>query len=630
LIIDVHLTALLVSCSQIKIMAEDKNLSATPKLYHISNSGRGRGPRGPRSQTFTDTPGRSNNNYQHSRQGRGAGRGNVNHGRQPRQQANSSHQTRNNQRQRPRSHSHHDKEFKKIIDGPYAHLFCSERHGFALSRVLYPIEETSLSSCYKDGSTPKITSAQLEKWWESVKLVRCHIPYDETSSMQSILDRCPICLDEEMMAPHVAPCGHTFCLPCVLGYLNSVAKDLNAEAERICKTKQRVPEGKAIIIGSATKTSVAVTTVRARCPMCSSGNSAELTAGDSMVTYRELRPVVCVPVTVVKAKAVSGSLKHQGSRMKFVKLHRALDCPSPYLPLEGHKVRCGSAGASSSPTQRLLPDYPDGDDHEEECMYSRQYYVGCNEYDNVLKRSLDDLLKYSRKSGYCQVDAREKWNVSMAIEAVQASLRRWVGCGGADGGFRSMELEAKVNFTTCASLVELVITQRNVDAIDEIHANPALIEPGTVHLNPDMSECIYYQASDGQMCFLSGINMACLTYEFSLHATEQSEAPPSRNTMPLPDSIEGIVLAAESTIVTPELVKRKHFLSHLPLGFSVRDMWLPVSTSKLLLLIWDAGNRWSLQKLIGTAEATVVTNRCYPKLLLISFVPKYSAANLID
>ena len=60
---------------------------------------------------------------------------------QPAQQQN--HQQRQQQQQVKLSHHHHhyynrSTPTKKVISGPYTHLFCSERHTLASSRVLYP------------------------------------------------------------------------------------------------------------------------------------------------------------------------------------------------------------------------------------------------------------------------------------------------------------------------------------------------------------------------------------------------------------------------------------------------------------------------------------------------------------
>jgi hypothetical protein len=316
--------------------------------------------------------------------------------------------------------------------------------------------------------------------------------------------------------------------------------------------------------------------------MCNSGNSIELRAGDAMITYKDLRPVVCVPVSVVKAQTSGNKSRNVmlGTKMKFVKLHKRSDSLVPYLPLVNHRVRGGDCCVNKDSEldsawlqmENQLPDFPDGDDDVEECIYSRQYFAGCNEYDRVLERSLEELIRYRDESVHCRLDTREKWNVSMAIEAIQASLRRWMGSDGCDGGFRSIEVEVKANSVRETTMV-VPISNDSDNANEEADqtANSALVPPGTVHLNRDMDECLYYQAYDGQLCYLSGLNVACLLHEFSLYGNEHSmnESDRLRRTLPLPDYVEGTVVEVETMVVTPALVKRKHFLSHIPFGSSV-------------------------------------------------------------
>jgi hypothetical protein len=181
----------------------------------------------------------------------------------------------------------------------------------------------------------------------------------------------------------------------------------------------------------------------------SSGNSTQLNSGESIITYKDLRFVVFVPVGAVQVEPVSsgrGRPKQQqrGSRMRFVKLHRVAGCPAPYLPVEGERIR-GSMKRDDTTHSQSTFDLPDGDDDKEECIYSRQYFVGTSEYDSLLERNLNELIQYQDESAYCQMDSRERWNASMAVEAVQASIRRWAGTDGEDGGFRCMELMAKAN-----------------------------------------------------------------------------------------------------------------------------------------------------------------------------------------
>ena len=373
------------------------------------------------------------------------------------------------------------------------------------------------------------------------QVVKVDVSYSSHSGASSSCERCPICLDDDITCPVIAPCGHIFNLPCVLGYLNSVAKDLNDESGRTKKT------GTQSVVGTGgTSCSVTVTSVGARCPMCSSGSSLELTAGDSVITYKDLRPVQFVPVQSVNAAPVEKSRKKgcgpsSGSKLCFAKLHRVKDCPVPYLPLVGKRIRHSL-------------DFFDGDEDEDECVYSKHYFVGIDEYESTLKRNLSSLEKY-RESTYCKMDKREDWNVAMAINAVQALQRRI--CGNDNGGgFRQLEIDAKSNANSQTNR-ELIVGMSNSD---EDASKSGLLTPGTVNASDD--EYFWYQCVDGQPVFLTGLSLACLLHEF--------ETKSSGKSCPLPDELTGMaVLELERQILTPSLLRRKPFLSHLPLGTEV-------------------------------------------------------------
>ena len=481
------------------------------------------------------------------------------------------------QKQRPRSLSNQDKIHehylaKKSIEGPYAHLYCSQFHGFALSRsiICHQIgdqrsrsNESGILQLLQPYAHKNIDNQKLridEGWWDAVKVVRCFAPVNESDSKSnsSSFDRCPICLDEDMTVPYIAPCGHSFCLPCVLGYLNSVAKDLNQESER---NKQNTG------VASAT-----VTCVRARCPMCSSGSSTVLKAGEAMITYKDLRPLVFVPVMKVNT----------ATKMKFVKLHRRKRCSAPYLPLEGNRVR------GSQSTMQQLPDLPDGDDDLEAVTYSRHYYVGLEELSSLLQRQITELNNYQNEP-VCKVDPREGWNISMALEAVRASQRRWLNSGVVEG-FISVEMSLKLEHQQYLQQSTRFVQSSSTTAerrdeskaksdIESKSRTSSLLRHGTSHLQCELSESsrggtdeyAYYQSCDGQLCFISGLDVACLLNEFSLHKSlEQDKATNhDRSKMPLPDEVLATVLAGEEEILTHNLMKRKPFLSHFPLGSTI-------------------------------------------------------------
>jgi hypothetical protein len=146
-------------------MAEEKN-PLIPSKANPNNSGRGgRGFRGlrPQQTSNTSTAGRTSNQQP---KGRGSGLGQGNHASQPKHpsHASSNPHNRNLYKQRSRSHSYPDHNYKKSIEAPYyIHLYRSKQwHGFALSHILYPKEETTLSIPHEEGSQP--SNSTLQKW----------------------------------------------------------------------------------------------------------------------------------------------------------------------------------------------------------------------------------------------------------------------------------------------------------------------------------------------------------------------------------------------------------------------------------------------------------------------------------
>eukprot|EP00978_Attheya_sp_CCMP212_P036914 scaffold170744_cov56-Attheya_sp.AAC.1 len=101
---------------------------------------------------------------------------------------------------------------------------------------------------------------------------------------------------------------------------------------------------------------------------------------------------------------------------------------------------------------------------------------------------------------------------------------------------------------------------------------------GSMYLDKESSH--FYQASDGQLCFLSAFNINCLAYEFSVHpppplpnrdgtgealSTMKASESDEKKRQPLPDVLEANVVDTECLHLTPDLRKRMPFLSHLPL-----------------------------------------------------------------
>ena len=95
--------------------------------------------------------------------------------------------------------------------------------------------------------------------------------------------------------------------------------------------------------------------------------------------------------------------------------------------------------------------------------------------------------------------------------------------------------------------------------------------PGTMYMTDDMVQ--YYQAVDGQLCFLSGFNLNCLSNEFAAkdpvfeayNGGKDDDDHTLDNKPPFPDIVKGQVIDVEQVHLTPDILKRMPCFSHLPL-----------------------------------------------------------------
>ena len=159
--------------------------------------GRGRSLSTVSSLSSRDRGGRNNSNSSRGRHSR------QQHNNIPTRKQQNNKSGRGKGRGRPRSSSYNKSDAAAALlkkrSGPYAHLFCSERHSFGLSRVLYPLNDDKflLPTNIKEESSQRIASeTQFENWWESVRFVRCQVTMSDTNDGG---ERCPICLDEDMI-----------------------------------------------------------------------------------------------------------------------------------------------------------------------------------------------------------------------------------------------------------------------------------------------------------------------------------------------------------------------------------------------------------------------------------------------
>jgi len=420
------------------------------------------------------------------------------------------------------------------------HLHSSPDHAFILSRIA------------KQGYT--FSGPDISISWDAVRAVRFLAPASANQA-DTPHEICPICLDIFTSA-RITKCGHSFCYPCLLQHIHSS--------------------------GSIDATAVV------KCPCCS-----------LPIYVDDIRPVLFDTVQSPKTQ----------TRMKFVKLHRCKRSPTPYLPQRGQWKRSAPYSA---------PSMTDDDN-----IFSRFNYIDPVAYIEFLKTNQAELENYSEDMKNIVPSSLEIFFATMSIERVQRDIlaafaemddeqllverfkqeqagiyqkipdslffnRFSPDITGTDEVSTQMPRKESLvadcgqNFCRLSTGIDNDKRPRGESIGSESSGNLSHISESRLHkakrkpknlpasLYLEQDEYQFYQAIDGQMCFLSKFNMNCLTHEFSTHAPLPSpsimlDSSHGCNLIPLPDVVEGTVIEIESLHLTPEMRKRMPFLSHLPL-----------------------------------------------------------------
>jgi hypothetical protein len=382
--------------------------------------------------------------------------------------------------------------------------------------------------------------------WESVRIVKYLVA--STQLMDANQENCPVCLDTFSCA-RITKCGHCFCLPCLLRHVH---------------------------------TTTAVNPYQlVKCPCCA-----------LPVHVEDVRPVVMESIQPPKLH----------SRMKFTKLHRTKDCPAPFLPRKG-------AMKHSSPHACPLPTESDG-------AFSRFNYVDTAVYQVQLSANQCELEDKARE---LHAGDMELLFVQMSLETVRNEMRRaleeteeeqtWTDRfrqhqAGIYQPISRFLLARQISESLDHKVLENEPSSQeaegsegigrfrgesmgsegdrlgrpkrgySIDSADSYERRHSRRPPrqlphlqGSMYLEEGATQ--FYQASDGQICFLSNFNVQCLAAEFSINAPEEPTgdtltALQRRKLQPLPDEIDGNVVEIQHVHLTPEMRKRIPCLSHLP------------------------------------------------------------------
>jgi RING-type zinc-finger len=450
-------------------------------------------------------------------------------------------------------------------------LHSSPDHAFVISRQ--KVNHTGNGGSCINGGSYSFEGPDVAVSWESVRVVKYLVAMDQLDTSTV----CPICLDTFTVA-RITKCGHCFCFPCLIHHVHSYADKTYAP----------------------------------KCPCCA-----------IPLHLQDVRPVQLVTVTHSTPPAAK-------SNVRFVKLHRVKECPTPYLPHPSSPRRS---------SRHAAPCVVDND-----AAYCKFNYVDIPSYQNLLQGQLQELLQQKSSS------TLEAMCLGTAVQMVQDDLTRCLQEASAEqelqlqfqsptSGMYQAQCE-RLLFTcppdhaasplpspalltqiyACSSSwddiqsptasIDNLVSNDHVANTDEAPSSPfrrgrgdsissyggmsACSDStpakhatstcgGTMYANDD--EYVFYQIEDGSLCFLSGFNMLCLQAEYSttrqhtdqgIIASKQAECVSPRSPTqshdrrpPLPDVIEGKVLEVERIHMTAEIRQRRRFLSHIPLHVDV-------------------------------------------------------------
>ena len=544
----------------------------------------------------------------------------------PQRHGNNNH-SNNNRRNNQHNQRRHDRSAARRK--PNAHLFnlhSSADHAFVIKRHGLKQQQYSLSGCDEPVS------------WESVCLVKYHVPTDPKATI------CPICLENPVCA-RITKCGHFYCLSCLLRHVQ-----VHAQSNPYAHVK---------------------------CPCCA-----------VPLHLPDLRPVLLTTSLPPKL--------HQ--RMKLVKLHRTKDCPSPYIP-RPEAFKRSSHHAAPCVTDADAPfcrfNYVDPILYQEHLVtnkvelemeladlakrqqqiqrmhpHQQKFHRHQAEVEGIfLTTSLDMVKKEVQKaidefeqekeaadsyssvgSGVYQqqphhlVASNYEWSVRSQAAAIQEENRGRHRGNSIGSASNSLQLSASYDYSTdgestahddercrgesvgsegeseshryrgdsigsyaSADGQNSEAAAGNDDNIGEVPLSPSQKKqsnhrggkrnnkPRKNHSFPQASMYMdnegsthFYQCEDGQLCFLSRFNMSCLLSDFSAKVPDQEDLRSGktlnfwqqRRLLPLPDSVEGEIVEIENIQLTEEMRKRMPFLAHLPLYTDIR--FLEIDLNNLL------------------------------------------------
>ena len=483
------------------------------------------------------------------------------------------------------------------------YLQSSSQHAFVLRRdfVLQSIQEEKRRLIRESHDAPQqictkktcstlyLKSSDAALPWEAVEIVKIFVEassFSATSasrgsetisnSTQQILC-CPICLDEFKLAPRCLPCGHVFCLPCILHHCyTSLSACAPPSSVSLDKKKSAADS---------------FSSAQVKCPCCSDCVSvpedlrsvqfvtvSPPTINDRMTflkLYRIKKPAMSQSEEEHK-KAMDG--KHHPALISNAHMYEDMfPCQIIVPPMDSDLNNHNSGTDVLPPAELPLPNmsHPNAMYYRLNIQDIKPYIYlqqlssdlvaiqdAIQEYSGValevesmdlifLKLSLDMVQEEVHLVQQQVVDAELKEERRLRLSSHEHGTMEHVKEHGEGGSSLSATAIDHNNGQETEATVELQHDISDTHSMKE-HRHSHHEEQEQKQYQP------FYQTSDGQLCFLSGFNMACLNHEHN--GMYQY----------LPSIIEGQVVNVETVHMTHETRKRLTFLHHLPLYTDVK------------------------------------------------------------
>ena len=390
------------------------------------------------------------------------------------------------------------------------YLRSSAQHAFVVNRQV-------LQELLRKNS--KVDLADLIVPWGAIEIVQLLVEEDASQTSKPSIVTCPVCLGD-FIAPRIVPCGHVFCLACFLHHWYTANTQDHAPIKCPCCSVQitSLNEVRPVIFRSVLKPQINSTMTFQKL----------LTLKKGVVIDDDCAPVFqgSKPVRIPNFSSPTS---------KFYRFTLQDEAPTALQNLLEHELQLISLELRELAQHKaLLPTNAMKDALDVECSF---WYMAQEMVKSQLTVVADVVAKAPKQANNDFLALKDDLPIKNS-----SSLR--------DSG----------HLWTDDDTMADEFKDAKPPSPDSRQATSNLVKP----LDSSSIESSYqafYQSTDGQLCFLSGFNMACLRHE--IH---------NELCCTLPETLQGHVVDIETVTLTQDV--RTHRLTflhhHVPLYAQVQ------------------------------------------------------------